>query len=522
MHAHAHCQAPENGAEALTMLSHVAGRLLRAYLFEVVTGASRGDAASMEQQDEGQESGQSASGGHVAPKAVGDAQEGQVTGAARMGEQDKEDAKLLRAVEAVGDWGKAYLGHLDPGCHLCYAVWCGIDAMEKARRYSDCVPLLRLILATPFLQHRRGRIFNRLALDLQHLAKETGTASLHAEALAVCDQALKDVYVSGGDRLTLLKRRQRLVAVVEKAGSADAADAAAVAKASAMKMSKGAGLLEECLSDSISSDDFQDSERGAGERGARGVKVKAKLSKTKLGKGGARKRAVGDGSERVSSPPLVEQIGNEELVLLGIVSEDTLRATTDGDLHSTDDDASGHGARAQEPGRGGHFMSALQREWAEWPDDVIEGTRLGEKTVGRKSRFAGFDLDETRWAEGTDGQTCGVEMLCLQHYAQPANGAWYGLHCEGACFRTLFGILFWDIIFSSEVPDVFLTPFQDAPLDLNTFPDFFVNRKQAILAKLEELKGASPEQLLALVALGWRYVCVYICIFPSMYVCMYV
>jgi len=37
----------------------------------------------------------------------------------------------------------------------------GIDAMEKAKSYAECVPLLRLVLATPFLQHRRGRIFNR-------------------------------------------------------------------------------------------------------------------------------------------------------------------------------------------------------------------------------------------------------------------------------------------------------------------------------------------------------------------------
>jgi hypothetical protein len=153
---------------------------------------------------------------------------------------------------------------------------------------------------------------------------------------------------------------------------------------------------------------------------------------------------------------------------------------------------------------GGHFFSALHREWAEWPDDVIEGSRLGEKTVGRKSRFAGFDQHENLSTVGADGQTCGVENLCLQHYSQPEHGAWYGLHCEGACFRTLFGILFWDIIFCSQVPDVFLTPFQDAPLDLNTFPDFFVNRKNAILDKLEQLKVSSPQELLTAVALGWK------------------
>jgi hypothetical protein len=109
---------------------------------------------------------------------------------------------------------------------------------------------------------------------------------------------------------------------------------------------------------------------------------------------------------------------------------------------------------------------------------------------------------------------CGVEALCLQvlsllaywykstntdaplfpqHYSQPSQGGWFGLHCEGACFRSLFGLLFWDVIFSSSVPDVFLTPFQDAPLDLNTFPDFYVNRKHEILEKVQELKSADPQ-----------------------------
>lgn len=34
-----------------------------------------------------------------------------------------------------------------------------------------------------------------------------------------------------------------------------------------------------------------------------------------------------------------------------------------------------------------------------------------------------------------------------------------GLHCEGSVFRSLFGMLMWDIIFSN-VLGVFQTPFQ--------------------------------------------------------------
>ena len=49
-----------------------------------------------------------------------------------------------------------------------------------------------------------------------------------------------------------------------------------------------------------------------------------------------------------------------------------------------------------------------------------------------------------------------------------------GWHCEGSVLRSLFGLLMWDQIFF-DCPDVFLTPYQDAPLDL-CFPSFIRSR----------------------------------------------
>ena len=49
-----------------------------------------------------------------------------------------------------------------------------------------------------------------------------------------------------------------------------------------------------------------------------------------------------------------------------------------------------------------------------------------------------------------------------------------GWHCEGSVLRTLFGLLMWDQIFT-DMSDVFLTPYQDAPLDL-CFPSFIRSR----------------------------------------------
>ena len=54
------------------------------------------------------------------------------------------------------------------------------------------------------------------------------------------------------------------------------------------------------------------------------------------------------------------------------------------------------------------------------------------------------------------------------------NGGWQGWHCEGSILRTLFGILMWDVIFA-PMHDVFLTAYQDAPLDF-PYPSFYKTR----------------------------------------------
>jgi hypothetical protein len=41
---------------------------------------------------------------------------------------------------------------------------------------------------------------------------------------------------------------------------------------------------------------------------------------------------------------------------------------------------------------------------------------------------------------------------------------WQGWHCECSYFRSIFGLLMWDEIYA-YVPNVFLSPYQDLPLD---------------------------------------------------------
>ena len=75
-----------------------------------------------------------------------------------------------------------------------------------------------------------------------------------------------------------------------------------------------------------------------------------------------------------------------------------------------------------------------------------------------------------------------LPTACLQYYASEAGGGWQGVHSEGGVWATLFGLLLWDVLFCTDVPDVLRTPFQTAPLDLDT--DAFFPARQ-----VSELSG---------------------------------
>ncbi|KAG8733061.1 hypothetical protein FRC11_008942 [Ceratobasidium sp. 423] len=89
---------------------------------------------------------------------------------------------------------------------------------------------------------------------------------------------------------------------------------------------------------------------------------------------------------------------------------------------------------------------------------------------------------KTIWA-GKEGEV-NVETLALEYYALHG---FRGFHSEGAIVSTLFGLLFWDILFA-PIPGAFETPYQSAPLDL-VHDSFFGSREEIINARLDELKN---------------------------------
>jgi len=67
-----------------------------------------------------------------------------------------------------------------------------------------------------------------------------------------------------------------------------------------------------------------------------------------------------------------------------------------------------------------------------------------------------------------------------------------GLHREGTTVRTLFTLLFWDVIFTDGIIDVFYSQFQTNPLDLYT-DNFYSSRREMIEQRLVVISESTDE-----------------------------
>ncbi|KAG0210009.1 hypothetical protein BGX33_005179 [Mortierella sp. NVP41] len=85
-----------------------------------------------------------------------------------------------------------------------------------------------------------------------------------------------------------------------------------------------------------------------------------------------------------------------------------------------------------------------------------------------------------------DGSDCNVEELALSYYGTLG---YKGYHSENSILATLFGLLFWDILFSPQ-PGVFETLYQTEPLDLRT-DAFFLQRQEMIIERIARIAGST-------------------------------
>jgi Fanconi-associated nuclease 1 len=124
------------------------------------------------------------------------------------------------------------------------------------------------------------------------------------------------------------------------------------------------------------------------------------------------------------------------------------------------------------------------------PSVEIRGT-LVSSAVGRKNLYA--TGDELR-------EQCTVEQLALAHYVE--QHGFEGVHNEGSWLRQLFTLLMWDILFA-DVNDVFQTPYQRQPLDLES-EYFYVARREAIDARLTAVRAMSCTELCQQLETQWN------------------
>ncbi|RVX69175.1 hypothetical protein B0A52_07151 [Exophiala mesophila] len=95
---------------------------------------------------------------------------------------------------------------------------------------------------------------------------------------------------------------------------------------------------------------------------------------------------------------------------------------------------------------------------------------------------------KTIWVDEQDTNLpVSVEAMCLSHYRKIMG--YKGYHCEGGILRTLFGLLFYDILFFEPyIPNVFQTPYQTCPLDLHT-DSFYSSRVHEITRRVNEISN---------------------------------
>ncbi|CAO1612720.1 unnamed protein product [Parajaminaea phylloscopi] len=131
----------------------------------------------------------------------------------------------------------------------------------------------------------------------------------------------------------------------------------------------------------------------------------------------------------------------------------------------------------------------------------VDEALLAQYEVARKEKRTSM---HSVW-RGLDGNPCRVEDLVLQHYA--ARG-YVGVHDEGGVLKMLFALCMWDIIFASgttacggetdvvDVSDVFETPYQRAPLDMDQ-DSFAVTRGPLIRSRLASISSGAAPSLVA-------------------------
>lgn len=94
-----------------------------------------------------------------------------------------------------------------------------------------------------------------------------------------------------------------------------------------------------------------------------------------------------------------------------------------------------------------------------------------------------------------------VESVVIEHYLQ--NGFTDGMHCENSICHLLFGLLFFDIIYSTDYKDSFRYFQQTSPLDFS-YQIFYERRMKEIDARVCQVEKFTETQLTDFLEQSWN------------------
>ena len=281
----------------------------------------------------------------------------------------------------------------------CRVLWYSISAVERVEEYEVAVERLKLLLTMPLSPKRRGRVLERLTIDLsRHLKRPK-------EALDIILTALRD----SSDETAPLR----------------AADSQALATR-ALKLHYQLHINREIS------------------RAAMTIKSKVKrIEKAK--------ETVAELAKPIRVFVLSRNFRTTQFIRTPILVD------------------TGSAARKR-----------LR------PTSLLSIDSNSESTNNSSSRVWYTSLND-------ESLQVTVEELALEYYKTRDGGGWDGKHSEGSAFAFLFTLLLWDQLFES-VADVFVSPYQDRPLDLYT-DAFYTSRKESIDSRLECVRQMSVEAL---------------------------
>jgi len=416
------------------------------------------------------------------------------------GGEQKSEKKVRKSAPPIPE----YLLPFDAGWVLSEVVWEGVHLLERQERrdYYHAVRLLKQLLDSPYHRARRGKWWNRLAVDLEHLGHVL--AAEHVSQLG-----LKDEHVTGGEKGAWCSASgSDFISVIECVGMFVGSTGHRVdldkrlkrlqrqkkqedllpltSEHSAMESTSGETTIQGKWSVSISWEIYEDKEVTVLDDDDEDEKEEGTII---LPPRSTRKERNGGEVLMMSTPG-----GN---ILTASTPSSSSSSTSSYSPSPCDPSSQSLQLQIRSSPRDcdGDFGHPLDKSICQLLDfDVTDMDAPDEDQIigrplncepGRKSRFVDYH----------DGEQCTVEQLALQHYARQDAGSWWGLHCEGSVIRTLFGLLLWDDVIFLPIPGVFQSPFQDCPLDFDHPPLFYHNRKKAIEDTLTMIADWTAQQV---------------------------